>query len=97
MSTRSDIERFAAGCAYIDGAFCPISEAKISILDMGMTRSDCTYEVVGVWDGRFFRLDDHLDRCLNSVTRLRLESGMSREAPESVLHECVSRAGLHRS
>src|SRR3954462_9411737 len=97
MSTGSDIERFAAGCAYIDGAFCPISEAKISILDMGMTRSDCTYDVVGVWDGRFFRLNDHLDRFLNSVARLRLDIGISREELESVLHECVSRAGLQRS
>jgi branched-chain amino acid aminotransferase len=97
MTTASDTERFAAGCAYIDGAFCPISEAKISILDMGMTRSDCTYDVVGVWDGRFFRLDDHLDRFLRSVARLRLDIGMSRDELESVLHECVSRAGLQRS
>ena len=97
MTTASDTERFAAGCAYIDGAFCPISEAKISILDMGMTRSDCTYDVVGVWDGRFFRLDDHLDRFLRSVARLRLDIGISRDELESVLHECVSRAGLQRS
>ena len=97
MGTAADVDRFAAGCAYIDGDYCPISEAKISILDMGVTRSDCTYDVVAVWDGRFFRLDDHLDRFMRSVSRLRLDIGMTRDQLESVLHECVSRAGLQRA
>ena len=97
MGTAADVDSFAAGCAYIDGDYCPISEAKISILDMGVTRSDCTYDVVAVWDGRFFRLDDHLDRFMRSVSRLRLDIGMTRDQLESVLHECVSRAGLRRA
>jgi len=97
MGTDADMNRFAGGCAYIDGDYCPTSEAKISIFDMGMTRSDCTYDVVGVWDGRFFRLDDHLDRFMRSVSRLRLDIGMTRDELESVLHGCVSRAGLQRS
>ena len=46
---------------------------------MGVTRSDCTYDVVGVWDGRFFRLDAHLDRFMHSVAQLRLDIGMSRD------------------
>ena len=88
---------WSAGAAYMDGAFCPINEAKISVLDMGMTRSDCTYDVVSVWDGRFFRLDAHIERFLHSVARLRLDIGMTDEALEAVLHECVSRAGLQRA
>ncbi|MUH52718.1 MAG: branched-chain amino acid transferase [Actinobacteria bacterium] len=81
----------------MDGAFCPIVEAKISVLDMGLTRSDCTYDVVSVWDGRFFRLDAHLDRFLNSVEQLRLDIGRSRDDLEALLHECVSRAGLRNA
>ena len=73
----SDTEatKWAAGTAFVDGEFCPIGEAKISVLDMGVTRSDCTYDVVGVWDGRFFRLDAHLDRFMHSVAQLRLDIG----------------------
>jgi branched-chain amino acid aminotransferase len=78
----------------MDGAFCPIGEARISVLDLGLTRSDCTYDVVGVWDGRFFRLDAHLDRFLASCARLRLDVGRTRDELETVLHECVNRAGL---
>ena len=50
------------GVAYIDGAFCPVGEARIPILDFGFLHSDATYDVVHVWRGRFFRLDWHLDR-----------------------------------
>ena len=95
----SDTEatKWVAGTAFVDGEFCPIGEAKISILDMGVTRSDCTYDVVGVWDGRFFRLDAHLDRFMHSVSQLRLDIGVSRDDLEAILHECVSRAGLQRA
>ena len=83
-----------AGAAWIDGRYCPIGEAKISVLDLGVTRSDCTYDVVHVWDGRFYRLDAHLDRFAASMTRLRLDPGHDRAAIEAILHGCVRHAGL---
>jgi len=46
---------FAAGCAWIDGKYVPIGEACIPILDTGFVRSDLTYDVAAVWEGRFFR------------------------------------------
>ena len=51
-----------AGAAWIDGQYRPVGDAKISVLDLGVTRSDCTYDLVHVWEGRFYRLDAHLDR-----------------------------------
>jgi branched-chain amino acid aminotransferase len=82
------------GAAFVDGEFCPVEDAKISVLDLGVTRSDCTYDVVHVWEGRFFRLDAHLDRFAANLRRLRLDSGLDRAAIEHVLHGCVRRAGL---
>ena len=40
------------GAAWIDGRYGPIEEATISVLDLGVTRSDCTYDVVHVWRGQ---------------------------------------------
>ena len=50
--------------------------------------------MVHVWEGRFFRLDAHLDRFTASMTRLRLDPGHDRAAIEDILHGCVRHAGL---
>jgi branched-chain amino acid aminotransferase len=86
-----------AGAAWIDQQYCPVEEAKISVLDLGVTRSDCTYDVVHVWRGRFYRLDDHLDRFSASLARLRLDPGYGRAEIEDILHGCVRRAGLREA
>ena len=43
-------ERFTAGAAYVDGRFCPIEEARISLLDRGFLRSDACQETISAWD-----------------------------------------------
>ncbi len=85
---------FSNGAAYVNGEFVPIAEAKISILDFGVTRSDCTYDVVHVWKGRFFRLNQHLDRFTRSVEKLRLKLPFDRAGLEDILHKCVALTGL---
>jgi branched-chain amino acid aminotransferase len=85
------------GAAWIDGKYGPIEEARISVLDLGVTRSDCTYDVVHVWEGSFFRLADHLDRFAASMARLRLDPGYDRAQIEGVLHGCVRHAGLRQA
>ena len=82
------------GCAYIDGRFVAPEDAKISIFDRGFLHSDATYDVAHVWHGRFFRLDDHLDRFEASLAALRLNPGLDRARMREVMHECVRRAGL---
>jgi branched-chain amino acid aminotransferase len=88
---------FEAGAAYVDGEVVPIGEAKISIVDTGFSRSDVTYDVVAVWDGAFFRLDDHLARFERSCRKLRLEIGHTREEMAAILTELVRRAGLREA
>lgn len=85
---------FPPGAAFLNGAFCDIADAKISVLDWGFLRSDATYDVVHVWKGRFFRLDKHLDRFFGSAGRLRLTIPHSREEVASILADCVRRAGF---
>lgn len=82
------------GVAFMDGSFMDVAEARIPILDWGFLRSDATYDVVHVWKGNFFRLDDHVDRFLNGLARLRMELPLDRAELETILHECVARAGF---
>ena len=85
---------FTKGTAYIDGEFKPISDAKISILDWGFLHSDATYDVVHVWNGKFFRLDNHLDRYFSGMERLHLSIPYSRDELRSILSNCVKMSGL---
>jgi len=85
------------GIAFIDGEYVPIAEACIPILDWGFLRSDATYDVVSVWDGRFFRLEDHLDRFERSVARLRMKLPYDRDQIRDIVFECVRETGLRRA
>jgi branched-chain amino acid aminotransferase len=85
---------FATGAAYIDGRYMPIAEAAIPITDWGYRRSDVTYDVVGVWRGSFFRLDDHIRRFRASMDAFRFRPKESDEEIKAVLHRCVALAGL---
>ncbi len=85
---------FPPGVAYVDGRFCEISEAKISVLDWGFLHSDATYDVVHVWKHRFFRLEDHLDRFQRSVAKLRMTLPFDRAALRGVLMDAVRRTGF---
>ena len=82
------------GIAYIDGQYVPLGEARIPIIDRGFVRSDATYDVVHVWKGRFFRLDDYVDRFYASMAGLRMTLPCSRAELIEILHQCVSRSGL---
>jgi branched-chain amino acid aminotransferase len=86
-----------SGAAWIGGQYCPIEDAKISVLDLGVTRSDAAYDVAHVWRRRFYRLDDHLDRFTASMARLRLDPGCGRAEIEAALHGCVRLAGLREA
>jgi len=46
----------------VDGRRLPLADATLAITDDGVARGDGGFETVGVWDGRPFRLHDHLDR-----------------------------------
>src|ERR1700693_1818578 len=85
---------FAAGTAYIDGRYMPIGEAAIPITDWGYRRSDVTYDVVGVWDGNFFRLDDHIRRFRASMQKFRFNPKESDEDIKAVLTRSVALSGV---
>lgn len=85
---------FEGGCAFADGAYVPLSEAKVSLFDWGFTRSDATYDVASTWQGAFFRLDDHIERFYASLAKMRLAIPYDRAQLREILHGCVRAGGL---
>jgi branched-chain amino acid aminotransferase len=90
-------QQFPDACAFVDGRFVAPEDAKVSLFDWGFTRSDATYDVAGVWDGAFFRLEDHLDRFEASLAKLRFKLPHSRSELREILHGCVRGAGLREA
>ena len=72
-------------------------EAAIPITDWGYRRSDVTYDVVGVWQGSFFRLDDHIRRFRASMNKFRFQPKESDDEIKAVLHRCVALTGLREA
>lgn len=85
---------FSGGAAYIQGRFVPMAEAVIPVTDWGFTRSDAVYDVVHVFRGGFFRLDDHLKRFTRSMQARRLQPPEDGSRMEAILHRCVALSGL---
>jgi branched-chain amino acid aminotransferase len=88
---------FSAGAAFIDGEYLPVAEAKIPVLDWGFLHSDATYDVAHVWRGKFFRVDEYLDRFQTSMERLRMSIPYDREQIRSIMFELVRKSGLRNA
>lgn len=85
---------YAQGIAYTGGKLVPLMEATIPMLDQGFLHSDLAYDVPGIWEGRFFRLDDHLDRLWRSLAKVRINSPMTRDEIRSTLIDMAVRSGI---
>jgi branched-chain amino acid aminotransferase len=59
--------------AVIDGALVDDRRAEISIFDEGLLRGDGAFEVVRLYGGQPWALDEHLERMASSCHSLRLE------------------------
>ncbi|KAK1149754.1 hypothetical protein N8T08_005308 [Aspergillus melleus] len=85
---------FANGIAWVDGELVPLHEARIPITDQGFMHSDLTYDVPSVWDGRFFRLEDHLNRLEASCAKIRLQFPIPRDQIKEALVEMVAKSEI---
>jgi branched-chain amino acid aminotransferase len=74
---------------YIDGAYLPESEAKISVFDHGLLYGDGVFEGIRFYNGRVFRLEEHLDRLWDSARAICLTIPLSREEMTAALLETV--------
>ena len=63
---------------YLNGAYLPLREARISPLDRGFLYADGVYEVMPVYGGRPFRFGAHQERLGRSLAGIRMEDPHTR-------------------
>jgi branched-chain amino acid aminotransferase len=79
---------------YMNGEFVPKDQAKISVFDLGFTRSDCVYDTTSAWNGYVFKLDQHLERFYRSAYAIKLKVPLARDELKGVVLETTRRCGL---
>lgn len=64
---------------YIDGQLLPEAEARISVFDHGLLYGDGVFEGIRFYNGRVFRLEQHIRRLYDSARSILLTIPMSQE------------------
>ena len=64
---------------YIDGKYCDEKSAKISVFDHGLLYGDGVFEGIRAYNGRVFKLKEHIDRLFMSAKAILLTLPLSHE------------------
>ncbi len=79
---------------YLDGAYLPKEEAKVSVFDHGLLYGDGVFEGIRAYNGRVFRLDEHLDRLYDSAKTIALEVPIAKAEMSEAIREVLRRNNL---
>ncbi len=76
---------------YLNGAFMPLDEARIPVLDRGFIFGDGVYEVVPAYTRRPFRLAEHLRRLQHSLDGIRLANPFDDSEWTSLMRQIIAK------
>ena len=81
----------ATDIVHLNGAFMPLAEARVPVLDRGFIFGDGVYEVIPVYSRYPFRLVEHLHRLQNSLDGIRLANPHSDAEWSQLVHDMIER------
>lgn len=79
---------------WIDGTYYTKDQATVSVFDHGLLYGDGVFEGIRAYDGRIFRLDQHLERLYHSAKAIWLEIPMPLPEMSRTVTEAVQKSGL---
>jgi branched-chain amino acid aminotransferase len=79
---------------YFNGKFVQKQEARTSVYDHGFLYGDGVFEGIRAYNGRVFRLDEHLDRMYDSAKAIDLKVPISKDEMKKAVIETLKRNGL---
>ena len=78
--------------AYLNGVWQAPEDAKISVFDRGFMFGDGIYEVMPIYWGKVFTLDEHLVRLNRSLNEIRLDSPFTDTQWRSLFAEAIDKS-----
>ncbi len=79
---------------YVDGKFFAEADAKVSVFDHGLLYGDGIFEGIRFYNGRVFRLEEHLQRLWDSARSICLEIPMTMTEMTEALLETIRQNDL---
>ena len=79
---------------YLDGKFVPKSEAKVSVYDHGYLYGDGVFEGIRAYNGRVFKLKEHVDRLFDSAKAIAMEIPLTKEEMTEAILETLRKNNL---
>jgi D-alanine transaminase len=83
---------YVADPVYLNGAFVPLAEARVSPLDRGFLYGDGVYEVIPVYSRRAFRIDEHLKRLQATLDGIKLANPLAVGDWQAVISRLIDAA-----
>ncbi|PWU24424.1 MAG: hypothetical protein C5B48_06445 [Candidatus Rokuibacteriota bacterium] len=77
--------------AYFNDSFVPESAVLIPYRDRSFNRGDGCFDVTRTFDGRIFRLEEHVDRLYRSLRYLGIDIGLEPKEMRAITEEVVER------
>lgn len=79
---------------YLDGEYVPEERAVVSVFDHGLLYGDGVFEGIRAYNGRVFKLDEHLVRLYESAKTIDMEIPLSVDEMREVVLETLRRNNL---
>lgn len=79
---------------YLDGKFVPKAEAKVSVYDHGFLYGDGVFEGIRAYNGRVFKLKEHVDRLYDSAKAIAMDIPVTKEEMTEIILETLRKNNL---
>lgn len=82
---------------WIDGEYFDRATAKVSVFDHGLLYGDGVFEGIRAYDGKLFRLREHLERLYDSAKAIALSVPMSIDEMATLTEEALQKSGIENA
>ncbi len=76
---------------YFNGEWIPWSRVKIDPTDRGFTSADVVYDIARTFNGKSFRMKEHVDRLYRSLQFCRIDPGLSHQEMLDISEDVIRR------
>ena len=77
--------------SYFNGDWMPLSQVRIDPMDRGFTTGESVFDAVRSFDGKSFRMKQHVDRLYRSLKYVRIDPGLSPDEMLEISEEAIVR------